>query len=135
MPAGMRPSPVRWLWYAYGGRLPERCREWVLRDLTCRTWVYRHVTRVLVQQPVWFLVLLIPAPWDIRWWALALAITLSLFLSMLFIEDASERKVVRHGYPDGLARAIREQVPIADRAGVVALYAARYRGNARYKER
>jgi hypothetical protein len=129
----MRPGPLRWMYYAVGGRLPERCREWVLHDLTCRTWVFRHMARVLVQQPVWLLVLFVPTSWDIRWWALALAVSLSIFLSMLFIEDASDRKVVRHGYPDGLARAIREQVPMSERRGIVALYAARYRGNARFK--
>ncbi len=130
----MRPGPFRWLWYAFGGRLPERCREWVLNDLTCRSWVFRHLARVLAQQPVWLLVLLLPLTWDVRWWAFALATSLSIFLSLLFTEDASERRVVKHGYPAGLARAIREEIPMADRRLVVARYAARYRGNAKYRE-
>ena len=125
---------MRWVWYALGGKLPERCREWVLNDLTCRTWVLRHLARVLVLQPVWLVVLVIPVAWDIRWWALALAMSLSVFLSLLFTEDASERRVVRHGYPAGLARAIREDIPMADRRRMVALYAARYRGDARYHQ-
>jgi hypothetical protein len=130
----MRPGPFRWLWYAFGGKLPERCREWVLNDLTCRTWVFRHLARVLAQQPMWLLLLLLPLGWDVRWWAFALAVTLSIFLSLLFTEDASERRVVKHGYPAGLARAIREEIPMPDRRRVVARYAARYRGNAKYRE-
>ena len=30
----VRPAPHRWLWYAIGGRLPERHRGWVLFDST-----------------------------------------------------------------------------------------------------
>ena len=44
-----RPDPVRWLWYAYGGGLPERFSPWVLHDTTCRTWAARHVLRIVVQ--------------------------------------------------------------------------------------
>src|SRR5438128_1027032 len=44
-----RPGPVRWLWYAVGGRLPSRYRTWVLHDLACRTWAVRHIARALVQ--------------------------------------------------------------------------------------
>jgi Family of unknown function (DUF5313) len=42
-PARYRPGPLRWFWYAVGGRLPARYRSWVLHDLTaapgrCVTW-------------------------------------------------------------------------------------------------
>lgn len=39
----MRPDPLRRLWYAYGGGLAPRYREWVLFDATCRTWWYESV--------------------------------------------------------------------------------------------
>jgi hypothetical protein len=38
-----RPDPLRRLWYAYGGGLAPRYREWVLFDATCRTWLYESV--------------------------------------------------------------------------------------------
>ena len=44
-----RPDPIRWLWYALGGRLGPRYREWVLHDATCRTWRLRHFARIGVQ--------------------------------------------------------------------------------------
>lgn len=38
-----RPGPLWWIWYAFGGKLPDRYRDWVLHDVTCRTWWLRHV--------------------------------------------------------------------------------------------
>ena len=66
--AWYRPGPVRWFWYALGGRLPARYRPWVLHDLTCRTWPLRlwvpETARTARDLPVrrdrW--------PGMIRWW-------------------------------------------------------------------
>jgi Family of unknown function (DUF5313) len=33
-----RPDPLHWLWYALGGGLPPRYRDWVLHDATAPTW-------------------------------------------------------------------------------------------------
>lgn len=42
------------------GKLPDRHREWVLNDATCRTWWLRHVARSLVQlTPVAILLLVV----------------------------------------------------------------------------
>ena len=59
----VRPAPHRWLWYALGGRLPERHRGWVLFDTTTRTWGLRHVGRMLVQMavPIVLILVLLPA--------------------------------------------------------------------------
>jgi Family of unknown function (DUF5313) len=67
-PARYRPGPLRWFWYAVGGRLPDRYRPWVLHDLTCRTWPLRHLARLVAQlAPVAIvLVLLLPGPLWIR---------------------------------------------------------------------
>ena len=55
-----RPGPLRWTWYAFGGKLPDRHREWVLNDVTCRTWWLRHIARSLVQlTPVAILLLVV----------------------------------------------------------------------------
>jgi hypothetical protein len=67
-PALYRPGPLRWYWYAVGGRLPDRYRRWVLHDLTCRTWPLRHLARLVAQlAPVAIvLVLLLPGHLWIR---------------------------------------------------------------------
>ncbi|RZS43207.1 hypothetical protein EV193_102186 [Herbihabitans rhizosphaerae] len=122
-----RPGPVRWLWYAWGGRLPHAYREWVLYDLTRPTWVLWHGARALVQHSVWLLLLLLPIPMSLRGPMVLLAMGVGLFYSFAFIEDASERKIVQHGYPPWLARAIREETPRADREQVAELYAAYYK--------
>lgn len=62
---------MHWLWFALGGRLPERYRDWVWRDATTRWWVVRYATRVLVRTaPLlvagYFLLALLPIPpWQI----------------------------------------------------------------------
>jgi hypothetical protein len=69
-------------WPGGGGGLPAlvvlrpgrsaagRHREWVLHDLTCRSWWLRHLARSLVQlvPVVAVLVLLIPGPFWVRGW-------------------------------------------------------------------
>jgi hypothetical protein len=122
----VRPNPLRWLWYAVGGRLPAANREWVLYDLTSRTWVFRHLARALVQHSVWLLLLLLPIPLDLRVWMIAVGVSVGLVFSLSFMEDASERRLIRHGFPAGLNRKIREESEGKDRAELAAMYAAFY---------
>src|SRR6185312_16595006 len=44
----LRPDPLRWLWYSFGGGLPPRYREWVLHDVTTRSWALRQALRSLL---------------------------------------------------------------------------------------
>jgi Family of unknown function (DUF5313) len=44
-----RPNVFQWLWFAFGGRLPMRYREWVLQDAVSRTWLLRFTARALVR--------------------------------------------------------------------------------------
>ncbi|MBO0839716.1 MAG: DUF5313 family protein, partial [Sciscionella sp.] len=60
-----RPGPLRWLYYAYGGGLGPKYAQWVLHDLTCRTWFIRHLSRTLAQSAPAFLALLLPG--DMSW--------------------------------------------------------------------
>ena len=117
-----RPNPLRWLWYAVGGRLPDRYREWVLFDLTSRYWVFRHLSRALVQHSVWLLLLLLPIPLSLRLWMITVAVSVGIFFSLSFMEDASERRLIKHGFPVGLNRRIREEAGGADRAELAAMY-------------
>jgi hypothetical protein len=120
------PDPFRWLWYAVGGSLPAAYHQWVLYDLTCRTWVLRHFARVMVQFLPWWLALLVPGPWALRISMVALGYLLGLYFSLSFMEDACERRLVKAGYPAGLNRRIREETPVSARAESAAFYAAYY---------
>ncbi|MGQ0837391.1 DUF5313 family protein [Actinokineospora sp.] len=120
----MRPGPLRWLWYAVGGTLPAAYRHWVLWDLTAGTWVLRHFARVMVQFLPWWLLLLVPGPLSLRVSMVVLAYVTGLYFSLSFLEDAAERRLVKHGYPAGLNRRIREESAPHDRAEVAAMYAA-----------
>lgn len=115
------------MWYAVGGNLPTAYREWVLYDLTCRTWVYRHLARVHVMLSSWLLLLLVPAPPSLRLSMVALGYLTSLYFSFSFMEDACERRLVKHGFPAGLNRTIREESTVEQRAELASRYTAHYR--------
>jgi hypothetical protein len=120
------PDPFRWLWYAVVGSLPAAYHQWVLFDLTCRTWVLRHFARAFLQFSVWWLALLVPGPLSLRLSMVALGYLLSVYFSLSFMEDACERRLLKAGYPAGLNRKIREEVPPGERAATAALYASYY---------
>ena len=127
-----RPGPLRWLWYAAGGRLPERYRSWVLHDTSCRTWHLRHVARtvamlVVLSVPI---VLLVPGPPWLRLTALLLGWLVSLQYSLFVMEESVEHRVVKAGYPAGTARATRAEATAGERAEAARRYAERYRRGA-----
>ncbi|HET9139721.1 DUF5313 family protein [Actinophytocola sp.] len=121
-----RPNPARWLWYAVGGRLPGEYREWVLYDLTCGTWVLRHLSRAVVPHLAWLLLLLLPIPLSLRLGMIITGMFIGLFFSLSFMEDSCERRLIQHGFPVGLNRTIREESDPAQRAELAAMYAAYY---------
>jgi hypothetical protein len=111
----VRPVPHRWLWYALGGRLPERNRAWVLHDTTTHTWWLRHVARSLVQMsiPVVLVMGLLPAPWQLRAAAAGGGLFLGMLYSLAYMNETTEHRVKKAGYPAGIAQATR------DRTGLV----------------
>jgi hypothetical protein len=110
----IRPAPHRWIWYALGGSLPERHRGWVLHDATTRTWVLRHVARMLVQLsvPILLLVLLLPASWGLRLACAGGGLALALFYSVAYMPEATEHRVMKAGYVPGTATAIRDEAAL-----------------------
>jgi hypothetical protein len=106
-----RPDPIRWTWYALGGRLPARFSPWVLHDTTTRTWALRHVLRSLVQLavPIGLVLLLVPGEFWIRGMAALGGILLGLFFSLAYMPETTENRVVKAGYPAGTATAHRER--------------------------
>jgi len=121
-----RPGPIRWLWYAIGGTLPTAYHGWVLYDLTCGTWVLRHFARVQVLFLGWWLALLVPGPWSLRFSMVALGYLLSVYFSLSFMEDACERRLIKHGFPVGLNRTIREESSVDEREELAVMYTAYY---------
>ena len=134
----VRPAPHRWLWYAFGGRLPARNRGWVLHDTTTGTWALRHVARSLVQMAVPIIVIMavLPASWGLRAAVCGGGLFLGLIYSLAYMPETTEHRVVKAGYPAGLATALR------DRAGTEKQdreterkHAAAARRAARYQKR
>lgn len=135
-----RPAPHRWVWYAVGGRLPERNRGWVLHDTTARTWWLRHVLRAGVQLavPIALVLLLVPGPFWVRGMAALGGVLLGLIFSFAYMNETAENRVVRAGYPAGTASAVRERAALRRqqresqrRREANARRAARYRARTR----
>ncbi|QUH03216.1 DUF5313 family protein [Saccharopolyspora erythraea] len=123
----VRPNPLRWVWYAFGGRLPQRHREWVLHDVTCRTWVLRHLARALVQVSPGALFLLAPGPLWVRAMSVLGGVLIALWYSLAYMEHTCEHRLFKHGYPLGTGRETREEAKAEERARSAARYAALYR--------
>jgi hypothetical protein len=106
-----RPGVLRWLWYALGGSLPSRHRSWVLHDTTTDTWWLRHIARTLVQMslPIALIMILLPAPWQLRAAVAGAGIFLGFIYSLAYMPETTENRVVKAGYPAGTATAIREE--------------------------
>jgi hypothetical protein len=106
-----RPTVLQWLRYAYGGRLPQELSDWVLRDTTCRTWIWRHLARAVVQLlPVLVPCLVaVPAPLGYRISAAVGGLVLALMFSMAYVVETTEHRVVKAGFESGTAALVREE--------------------------
>jgi hypothetical protein len=104
-----RPGPLRWLGYAVTGRLPWDYREWVLEDLTCRTWPLRHLARLLViVLPVAAaLLLVLPGPLGVRLAAVSIGSIIGLSYTFVFLEESTDRRATRFGWPHGTPAEVR----------------------------
>jgi Family of unknown function (DUF5313) len=96
----VRPNPALWLWYVYWGPLPKRHAIWVLYDATCSTWVVRHVARLLAAAtlPVAAIAIFLPGAPHVRAWTAIAAGTCALFLTLPWINEATDHRLVRAGY-------------------------------------
>jgi len=132
----VRPAPHRWFWYALGGGLPARHRGRVLHDPTTSTWWLRHIARSLVQMsiPIALVMVLLPAPLGLRLAAAGGGILLAMIYSLAYMNETTENRVVKAGYPAGTAQAMRDRVGLdrqrretERRRTAAAKRAARYR--------
>jgi hypothetical protein len=124
-----RPDPVRWFWYALGGGLPPRYRDWVLHDVTTRTWFWRHLSRSMVQMalPVIVLVLVLPMPLWVRLVGVLGGILVGIQYAVAYGYESTEHRAMKAGFPQGTAQRIRNAGHADERAAAAARYAARYR--------
>lgn len=124
-----RPDPVRWLWYAFGGRLPRRYSPWVLHDTTTRTWVLRHVARVVTQVApfVAAIIVLVPGPLWLRVMSATGGAIMGMIFAVCYIHETAEHRLVKAGYPPGTGHTTRAARSSGRDAEAAARYAARYR--------
>lgn len=106
-----RPGPLRWLWYAAGGRLPAEFSDWVLLDLTRRTWPLRHLVRLLTQLlPIAVpLLVFLPGPLWVRVTAVTCGAVIGLMYSLVFLYEATETRAAKAGLPRGTLERVREE--------------------------
>lgn len=123
-----RPNPAQWIWYSLGGRLPDGCREWVLHDTTSRTWVLRHAARTTVLLgPLMAVWLLLPGPLWLRLLLVLMAGLVGYFYSFVYMEEAAENRLAKHGYPRGTGKRMRRQAHAEEDELARQRYLARYR--------
>jgi hypothetical protein len=119
---------VRWIWYALGGRLPERYREWVLHDTTSRTWIWRHAARsTVLLAPLMLVWLLLPGPLGLRLALVLMAGLVGYFYSFVYMEEAAENRLTKQGYPRGTGKRIRAEAHADADQAELERYIAQYR--------
>jgi hypothetical protein len=112
---GKRPNPIRWLYYQFGGTLPITYREWVLHDITCRTWFLRVLLRAFVQMAPVMAVLVIflrgvlGGPWPLVLGSILLGVLVYLRIALTMSVDSADFRLMRYGYPREHGSTVRRQ--------------------------
>jgi hypothetical protein len=128
-----RPNPLWWVYYAYGGRLPDRYREWVLHDGTCRTWLLRVFLRGFVQVLPVAIGLLVAflvlgsGSWPLAVGAVVLGLVGMLRYVLSYSVESVNGRLSRYGYPPGHGTEVRKARYKAAHADEQARYEAIWR--------
>lgn len=124
-----RPGLLWWLWYAMGGGLPARYRDWVLHDVSTRTWALRQLLRSVVQVVPFGIVLLLVVPGEL--WVRLVAVLggalVGLIYAASFVHLTTEHRSVKAGWEPGRAEAERERRTAPEREAAARRYEERYR--------
>lgn len=109
-----RPNPVLWLYYAFGGRLPDRYRDWVLHDGTTRHWLRRAFLRTLTQCVPVVIVLLVlflvfGVPWYFAAGCVVLGLVVSIYYALSYSAESIDARLTHYGYPPRYASTLREE--------------------------
>jgi hypothetical protein len=129
-----RPNPLWWVYYQYNGRLPDRYRDWVVHDVTCRTWLLRVFVRGLVMvAPIvallFGILLWLGHSWPLATGSIVLGLLVNLRYSLSYSEESANGRLVRHGFPPGHATEIRAQRYAEAHVAEAERYRAAYRSN------
>lgn len=127
-----RPNPVLWLYFQYGGRLPERYRDWVLHDATCKTWLVRVLLRTVIWLAPVFAILLAVlvfagGSWPIALGSILLGVLVSLRFALANAMESVDARLVKYGFPPGHASATRRQRDLKKHAAEERRYREQWR--------
>jgi hypothetical protein len=86
--------------YVFGGTMPPRYRDWVLRDLTTPGWRWRQALRpVLMALPVAVIFALLPGPLGTRAMLVGFLLVAPFVLGLALSNNFRQRRLVAHGFP------------------------------------
>ncbi len=126
-----RPDPMHWIWYAFGGTLGPRYRQWVLHDLTGRTRWERQIARAVLQVAPLAVVLLLALGFGwIAWVGVGCGLVLALIYSIAYFDPSVDHRLVKHGYAVGTAQRILSERDKAKHPDRMRHYMETYRANA-----
>lgn len=91
------------------GRLPQRYSIWVLHDVTCVSWVVRHVLRAMAAAtlPVAAIVIFLPGALSLRAMTAFLAGACAVLFATIWINESVEHRLIQAGYRWGLGAKVR----------------------------
>lgn len=103
-----RPTPLQYVAYSYGRRLPESMRDWLRHDLAGKGAVRRHVVRaclpaLLVLAPLW----LLPASAYVHLEMTAPIFTWAVLMSLALNKVWRRYRLSQHGLDPNLVDTIR----------------------------
>jgi hypothetical protein len=106
-----RPTILQWLRYCFGAGLPDHLDDWVLRDVTGRTWALRQLERALVPLAplIAAILLFVPGPFWIRGVMVVAGTLIGLLFSLAGMAETTDRRLVKAGYAPGDADRIRSR--------------------------
>jgi hypothetical protein len=109
-----RPNPLLWLYYQYGGRLPDAYREWVLHDATSKRWLLRSFVRTMSQAAPFVVILLIlfgifGVPWYFAVACVVLGLMVSIYYSLSYASESVDSRLSKYGYPSRYASTYRQE--------------------------
>ncbi|WP_299569312.1 DUF5313 family protein [uncultured Williamsia sp.] len=123
MSARRRPSPLQWIGYSFGRRLPDELRDWVREDLTGRHAYLRHLVRGMVPFiPIFVIFMLFPGPWWLRAQMVALGLVLGLIYSAAYMRQNRAHRLEKHGLDPDLKPARQQAEDDRARAEYERLY-------------
>ncbi|AWK74478.1 DUF5313 family protein [Rhodococcus oxybenzonivorans] len=125
-----RPSPIQWLGYALGRKLPHSMQDWVRNDLTGDRAVPRHLVRSMVPFiPVFAAFLLFPGPLWLRGSMILLGLLLALFYAVSYMAQNRARRLERHGLPPDLENPKKASQHEAEKAAYERLHGPAHLGH------